>query len=204
MTNLKFSRRSPPLLCNMVLTVAMLLLLSRPGACKTLVPRGKLVGNRFQKPNTVPAGNARTRVTSSTSLSLGRSNASRSRKPATKQQGRRGRATSNAGSAAVNRTGRDTGGKILSPTATSAKGRRSAFGGEEEGGRVLGFWEAGDTSFDGRKEGDNNAQSCFRKRGEDSGKPYHTNRRSGGTFSAKGWLVQTVLIIVSYDHGSTY
>lgn len=199
MTSPNSSRRSTPVLFNMVLTVAMLLLLSRPGACKTLVPRGKLVGSRFQKPNTAAAGNARTRVTSSTSLSLGRSNASRWRKSATKQQGRRGRGASNAGSTAVNRAGRDAGGKILSPTATSAKGRRSAFGGEEEGGRALGFWEAGDASFDARKGGESSAQPSFRRRGEDSGKQYHTNRRSGGTFSAKGWFVETVVVRTQYQ-----
>lgn len=91
----------------------------------------------------------------------------------------------------MNRAGRDVGGKILSPTATSAKGRRSAFGGEEEGGGALGFWEAGDASYDGRKGGESNAQPAFRRRGEDFGKQYHTNRRSGGTFSAKGWFVCT-------------
>lgn len=167
----------------------MLLLLSlRQGACKNLVPRGKLVGNRFQKPTT-PVGNARTRVASSTSLSLGRSNASRSKSSAEKNPDRRGGPPPHARSTAVNREGRDVGGKILSPTAASAKGRRSADfgGGEEERGGALGFWEAGDASYDRKRGGGSTARPAVRRGGEDSGKKYHTNRRSGGTFSAKGW-----------------
>lgn len=129
------------------------------------------------KPNSLAV---RARVTSATSMSLGR-NTSRSR-PTSGKGGRRGRGGCGGtpGGASGTRSG--------SRAAMRARGRRSSFGDGGGGGtspNPMGFWEAGDVIWGSSGRGGRGGARRAGARKDANNKPYQMHR-TGGTFSAKG------------------